>query len=136
MSDEGGGRAAKRSATPNEAESFASRLDAALPALTASVTSTFEREQAALLARAREERKKKQLEIGPLAGWLIGDKDHAPTRIAFWAIILSVLLIAAGMAMSLHDERQQADQIASNVITSAFGIFTLALGYLFGRSQK
>lgn len=114
---------------------FIDALNAALPQLTGQLARTFEQEQAALLRQAADDRKKKILEIG-LVGWLIGDKEHAPTRIAFLVIILATVLIFGCLWMSTYPLRPQADQIIGNVVTGAIGLLTLALGYIFGRHQS
>jgi hypothetical protein len=87
-------------------------------------------------AKAAAEHKKKELEIGWVASALIGDKDHAPTRIAFWVIVCSLILIVIGMVLSIQPLRVQADQLIDKIVSAAFSLAAGALGYVFGRSKR
>jgi len=80
--------------------------------------------------KAEHERKKKEIEIGWL-GKLIGDKDHAPSRIAFLAIVFCVVMILGVLTVIAVGNGES--QLLYTITTGAISIFTAALGFLFGR---
>jgi hypothetical protein len=74
---------------------------------------------------------KKALEVGWL-GRFIGDRQNAPTRIAFILIMMLCVLIVpiAFLIAYRHDDSALLDKI----VTAALSLLSGALGFVFGRS--
>jgi hypothetical protein len=65
-------------------------------------------------------------------GLLIGDVDHAPTRIAFITIcfVLSATIIC--LFVSLYRDSDFGHTLVRDTLVTLMGLASTALGYLFG----
>lgn len=81
-------------------------------------------------SKSRADGQKGIIQIG-LAGYLIGDAEHAPSRIAFYVIVFAFVTL---FYLTIGSGRGEAmsPALLDKTITALIGLATLARGYLFG----
>ncbi|PZA12715.1 hypothetical protein DNX69_07410 [Rhodopseudomonas palustris] len=99
-----------------------------LPTLTQEVRREFDERR-----RLEAEQKKKELEVG-WVGRIIGDHVNAPTRIAFFVIVISALIVVLAVVLATVSDKELA--ILDKVTTAAFALMSGALGYVFGKGNS